>query len=382
MLQTWTWLLIALSLATAGLYLLGTIYTIWHVRKTAPQPAGDFPPVSMIKPLKGADESLAANLESHFAQRYPAPFEIIFASADPQDPAVAVVREVAARYPQVPVTFVHPDPDAGLNPKVANLMGALPAARHDVIFQTDANVRIEPDHLKHVASEFIAENANLLSGIVVGTGERSLGATLGNLHLTAVIAPSVCFTSDCARRACVVGQALLYRNSELRDLGGIEQFKDVLAEDYLMGECYERVGKRVVLSSRTVENVNQRVSVSGFLVRHSRWLKMNAVIHKLSFLLRFLVSPVWALVLLAVALVYRATPVLAIAAATLALFFICAQALFRALRRQWMSPWLMLLSLVDAVLIWAAWPYSAVSRGVNWRGKALVIGRRTVLRAR
>ncbi len=377
---TWIWLLIGLSLLTAGFYLLATVYTIRRVRRPALPPPATFPPVSLVKPMKGADESLAANLESHFAQLYPAPFEIIFATTDLNDPAVAVAREVAARHPLVPVTFVHPHPDAGLNPKVANLMGALPAAQHDLVFQTDANVRIGPGHLAHIVSEFIAQDPGLLSSIVAGTGERSLGAMLGNLHLTVIIAPSVCFTSDCARRACVVGQALLYRKSELRALGGIEQFKDVLAEDYLMGECYERAGKRVLLSSKAVENVNGRVSVSGFLSRHSRWLKMNAVMHKPAFLLRFLVSPVWALALLAVG--FRSALTLAVALGTLVVFLACAQALFRTLRHQWMGLWMMLLSLVDAVLIWGVWFYSAFSRSINWRGKQLVLGRRTVLSAR
>ncbi len=370
------WILLGLCGFTVAVFAAAVIATAVHVRREA-DPAIEFPPVSLVKPMKGVDESLAANLESFFALRYPAAFELVFAYADANDPAVGVAREAAARYPHIPVRFVLSDATAGLNPKVANLIAALPAAQYDLIFQTDANVRVAPNHLADVVAEFMAQKAGLLSSMIVGSGERSLGAALENLHLTTVIAPSVAFASRVGRQAVVVGKALLYRNSELRALGGIGQFKDVLAEDYLMGACYARAGRRVVLSAYPIQNVNEHGSIKGFLARHSRWLKMNAVINPAAFLLRGIISPLWAAPLL---ILGWGDPLAEwIGLGTLVVFLAGQQALFRALRREWMSPRLMLLSFLDAVLMWAVWPYSAISRSVNWRGEKLIVGKRTRL---
>ncbi len=377
MLPVILWALVGLCLAASLMCVVASVATIRHVHK--PAFVGNFPlpPLSVLKPLKGTEESLAANLASFLEQGYAGPWEVIFAVTERDDPAVAVAREVAARFPQVPVQFVHSDAAQGLNPKVANVAGALPAARYDLVFQSDANVRLESGYLARIVAEFTQSQASLLSSLVVGVGERSAGAAIENVHLTGVIAPSVGFASLCAKRACVQGKALLFRRSELDALGGMGQFKDVLAEDYLMGERYERAGKRVLLARATVQNVNERIAVGAYLARHTRWLKMNAVIDKLSFLLRFLVNPVWALVLLIVG--YRNHFALLAALATLVTVVATEQALFRALRGHWMSGRLLLFSLLDSLLMWAAWPYSAVSRSVSWRGKRLLLGKRTAL---
>ncbi len=378
MLEIIVWALVALCLAASLICIVAAAATLRHVRKPLPTANCGLPPVSVLKPLKGAEESLADNLQSFFEQRYPGSLEVVFATTDCDDPALVVAEKAAARFPQVAVRFVHSDAGLGLNPKVANVAGALPAASYDLVFQSDANVRIEPDHLARIVTEFVQQRADLLSSLVVGVGEKSPGAALENVHLTGVIASAVGFASICAKRACVVGKALLYRKSELDALGGMAQFKDVLAEDYLMGERYERAGKRVILASATVQNVNEHTSVAAFLSRHTRWLKMNAVIDRLSFVLRFLVNPVWALALLIAG--YRSPVALVVTLVTVAIFLGTEQALFRVLRGQWMTGRLMFFSLLDALLMWAVWPYSAVSRSVNWRGRKLVLGKRTLLR--
>ncbi len=379
MLPTLIWILSGLCVLAIVIFITAVIATAVHVRQRRPETIIEFPPVSIVKPMKGVDDSLATNLESFFTLRYPAPLEIVFACADPADPANVVAREVATRHPHVQVKFVRSDQNVALNPKFASLAGALAEVSYDLIFQTDANVRVASDHLTRIVSEFIGSAAGLLSSLIVGTGERSVGAALDNLHLTAVIAPSVAFASRIGRRAVVVGKALMYRNGELRALGGIGQFKNVLAEDYLMGERYAQASKRVMLSSATVENVNERTTVKAFVARHSRWLKMNAVINPTAFTLRFLISPVWAFPLLILGWGNLVAQVIGFS--TFAVFLAGQQVLFRVLRREWMGLRLMLLSLVDAVLMWAVWPYSAVSRSINWRGKRLVLGPHTTLRS-
>ena len=59
-------------------------------------------PISVLKPLAGLDEGLESNLRTFFAQEYPLVSRLLFAVRHEDDPAVPVVRELQAEYPQVP----------------------------------------------------------------------------------------------------------------------------------------------------------------------------------------------------------------------------------------------------------------------------------------
>jgi len=61
--------------------------------------------VSILRPLKGLDPNIYENLETSFLQVYPK-FEIIFAVADEGDQALAVVRELIAKYPRVDARII------------------------------------------------------------------------------------------------------------------------------------------------------------------------------------------------------------------------------------------------------------------------------------
>lgn len=71
----------------------------------ASAPANTVPGVSILRPLKGLDTNLYENLESTFTQEYPN-YELLFSVADPNDQALAVVRELIARYPHVKAEIV------------------------------------------------------------------------------------------------------------------------------------------------------------------------------------------------------------------------------------------------------------------------------------
>ena len=119
------WILLGCAAVALLLYGLGVLATVHHTGRKPPLlPEAELPPVSLLKPIKGAEESLEENLRSFYEQDYPS-FEVVFATTDPGDAALPVARRVAADYPHVPTRFVFSDPDFGLNPKVANLAGAL-----------------------------------------------------------------------------------------------------------------------------------------------------------------------------------------------------------------------------------------------------------------
>ncbi len=215
-----------------------------------------FSPVSILKPLKGLDDGLFDNLESFCNLDYPQ-YEIIFALQNQNDPAYKVVKKIKEKYPSHDITIVVEYCDEGLNPKVNNLIPAYKRAKYDLILISDSNVRVEKNYLTDISRHMDDRTVGLVSNMIRGVSGRSLGAVMENLHLNSFIVGSVCLLDKYLKMPCVVGKSMLMRKSDLDAIGGLIAVKDFLAEDYIIGERIHRLGKRVVLSSHLINNVNE-----------------------------------------------------------------------------------------------------------------------------
>ena len=90
-------------------------------------------PVTVLKPLCGAEPGLYEHLRSFCQQDYPE-FQIVFGVRDPSDPALAVVTPVAAEFPSLPIDVVINPQQHGSNLQDQQLdQHARPYARHDVL---------------------------------------------------------------------------------------------------------------------------------------------------------------------------------------------------------------------------------------------------------
>jgi len=360
------------------LFMVGVVATLRHTsRKPFSLPDDAYPAISLLKPLKGTEEALEANLRSFFEQDYPAPVEVVFATATPDDPGLIVARRVAAAY-DIPTRAVHSDPDFGLNPKVSNLAGALRHAKYDLVLQSDANVRVRPDYLRRVVAELVCEDAQLLSSMVTGGGERSVGALLDNLQLCSFTAPGTC-AALYVGIVCVIGKSMLFYKKDLEEVGGLESVRDILAEDYVLGRAFQKAGKKVLLSTTTAQNVNVDSTVEHFISRHARWLKMRAVVHIPGFFLDVLANPT-GLALLAFVTSgfdWRFGAALAVIAPakTISDAFLVRRTRGTplSLKHRFMAP-------LRDILMLAIWPYAAFSRSIEWRGTRLRLGWRSRLR--
>jgi ceramide glucosyltransferase len=273
----------------------------------------------------------------------------------------------------VPVRFVLSDENWGLNPKVSNLQGALRAARHDLVLQSDANVWAPPDYVRSIVAEFVSENGSLLSSMVSGIGERSVGAAMENLQLSAYVAPACCVALKLANVTCVIGKSMLFRRSELKTLGGLERVKDSLAEDFLLGKHYGESGKKVILSATPIRNVNVDMAIERSLTRHARWLKMRAVIHPISFITDIFTNPIALMSLAWLSSKCDATFGLALAALVVFKTLVDGQ-LVKLVRGTPMKLQHLVLAPVKDLLMLCVWVYSGFSRSVEWRGIKLRLG--------
>jgi len=289
----------AISIGGTILYLF-QIGATYRLIKKKQEPAGRTatydmnysPPVSILKPLKGLDDNLFDNLASFCTQDYP-DYELLFCLQDFNDPAYKVAKKVQDKYPDRSISIVIEKCNAGLNPKVNNLIPAYRKARHSYILISDSNVMVDGDYVKEIMRHARNPKVGLVSNLVRGVGGRSMGALLENLHLNSFIIGSVSFLDRFFGMPCVIGKSMLMKKEHLESLGGLRAFKDILAEDFIIGREMHRSGKKVVLSNYLINNVNEYWSVKRFLNRHTRWGKLRWKIGGIKYLSELLANPVF-----------------------------------------------------------------------------------------
>jgi ceramide glucosyltransferase len=254
------------------------------------------PPVSILKPLRGLDDNLFDNLSSFCTQDYPE-YEILFSLQDRNDPAYKVAAMVRDKHPDSNITIIVERCNAGLNPKVNNLIPAFRKSRYPFILISDSNVTVGRDYLTETMRHTQDPSVGLVSNLIRGVGGRSIGALLENLHLNSFIIGSVSFLDRFIGMPCVIGKSMLMKKDDLLALGGLEAFKDILAEDFVIGREMQKSGKRVVLSNYLISNVNENWGIRRFLNRHTRWGKLRWRIGGIKYLSELLVNPVFVAVL-------------------------------------------------------------------------------------
>ncbi len=112
-------------------------------------PPRSLPAVTILKPLCGAEPGLYENLRSFCVQQYH-DFQIVFGVSDPSDPALSVVKQLRAEFPNVSMDVVVEPQQHGSNRKVSSLINMLRSAVHDVLIIADSDASVGPKYIAAV----------------------------------------------------------------------------------------------------------------------------------------------------------------------------------------------------------------------------------------
>jgi ceramide glucosyltransferase len=245
------------------------------------------PPVTVLKPLCGAEPGLYEHLRSFCRQDYPE-FQIVFGVRDPSDPACAVVKRLAAEFPSLPIELVIDPRLHGNNLKISNLINMLPYARHDLMAMADSDAFVESDYLATVTAPLLDPKVGLVTCIYRGMPTQRLWSRLGAMYINEWYVPSVLLAWLFGHQGYVSGQTICLRRDTLQTIGGLGALADHLADDYRLGELVRGLGLRIVLSPYTVKGVHHEPNL-GSLTRHElRWMRTIRVLRPHSFRLIFL----------------------------------------------------------------------------------------------
>jgi ceramide glucosyltransferase len=361
-------------------FYLFSILSAWRFLRQPRATPGFHPPVSILKPVRGADPNTYECFRSHCLLDYPE-YEIIFGVHDPDDPAVPSIERLKQEFPQRRIELLVCPRPLGTNRKVSNLIQMLPAARYDHLLVNDGDIRLPPDYLQRIMAPLADAKVGLVTALYRAVAGSTLGSKLEALSISDFA--SAVLVSYGSRRHFHYGfgSTLAFPRRVLEQVGGFEALADYLADDHQLGTLIAHAGYGIVVSDLVVETILPDYSLRDFWDHQLRWARTVrdasprgnlglALVFGVQWAAVAVIAAtgaVWALALLAVAYGAR------IAAQLVTALGVCHDS--ATLRRLWLLP----LRDLQAPLVWAA---AFAGRTVVWRGDRFLLKHGRLLRSR
>lgn len=241
--------------------------------RASSQPEGQLPPVSILKPLKGADPEMYQALRSHCLQNY-AEYEILFGVTDPEDPAAAAVHKLMAEFPQQKMRLIMCGKRLGPNGKISSLAQLAPQAKYEFLLVNDSDIRVEPDYLQTVMHELSRSGVGLATCLYRGLPGGTLPSELEALGISTDFMPGVLVSREIEGGLSFgLGSTLAVRRRELDAMGRFESIVEYLADDYELGNRIAKQGFEIALSRSVVETHLPDYDWRAFFAHQLRWAR-------------------------------------------------------------------------------------------------------------
>ena len=197
----------------------------------------------------GRSRGWPAALAATLGQAHAAPFEVLFAVRDPDDPAGAVAEAAMAAAPAVPARLVRDPRLHGPNRKVSQLMNLEGLARHPVLVVADADMAVPPHWLTAVTAPLADPAMGLVTCLYRGEpGDAGLWSRLAALWIDWQFLPNAALGEAMGRANGCYGATMALRAETLARLGGFAALSGLLADDHALGVAVRRLGLRVVVA--------------------------------------------------------------------------------------------------------------------------------------
>ncbi|MFL6673768.1 MAG: bacteriohopanetetrol glucosamine biosynthesis glycosyltransferase HpnI [Massilia sp.] len=275
----------ALTLA-AALYALAALVCRPRTWRPRPGAAAAGLPVTVLKPLCGAEPRLEANLAT-LCEQTGCDYQLVFGVRDPDDPAIAVARRLMERYPAQDIALVVDSRVHGSNFKVSNLVNMAKAARHPWLVIADSDIAVGPDYLAKVTAPLADPGVGIVTCLYRGRPLGSVWSRLGAQFIDTWFAPSVRVTSAFGGSCFGFGATIALRAATLDAIGGFHALRNRLADDYMLGQLTRERGLATVLSGVCVTTDVTESDFRSLWSRERRWMQTIRSINPVGYAFTF-----------------------------------------------------------------------------------------------
>lgn len=327
------------------------------------------PPMSLLKPLRGAETGLESCLTSFFQLKYPR-YELIFAVRTEDDPAVEVVRRLQRRFPGVRAQLLFTGDPPYANAKVFSLETMAREAAYDILVITDSDTRVAPDYLETIAAAFTDQKVGVVTHPYRGVSGGDLWSRLEAIGMTTEFMAGVVVAERLEGMKFALGPSMAVRRVCLQAIGGFAAMKDYLADDFVLGAWAARAGWDVRLLPQAVEHLATARGFAMSFKHRLRWNRSSRFSRPAGYVGQvFTYGLVWALLFTAVApwpvnLAVLLSGCLLRAGLALTLAWRLADPTVK--WHLWLIP-------LQDVLSWASWIGGFGGKTIEWRGERYIL---------
>jgi len=293
---------IAKLFALAGLaglvYQAASALAVRHFMAKPAAPPTRRPPVTVLKPLCGADPGLEAHLTALLRQGYPE-LQVVCGVSDPADPAIAVVHRLMDRFPRADIELVVDPTQHGSNLKIGNLINMMRAARHELLLIADSDVAPHDGYIDQAVQPFADPQVGLVTFLYVGTPLLDTASRLGAIGINHGFLPSALVARWLGRADGCFGATIALPAALLRQMGGFEAVADKLADDWELGAMVRKAGLKIAIAARPVALTVAERDLQSLFDHEVRWGRTIAAVDRASYIASVITQPV-ALTLLTV----------------------------------------------------------------------------------
>ena len=226
------------------------------------------PPVSLLKPVHDIDFASYENFSSFCKQEYP-DYEILFCVNDLSDHAVPLIERLIKEYPQRKIRVLSGAEQIGSNRKVNNLALLTHEAQHEILIQSDADVRVDPRYIREMVAPFANPSVGAVSCFYRGIAEKNLGAELEAVGAASDFSAGALIADWKEGVTFALGASVVTTKSWLGKIGGYEALANLLADDYEIGNRIHKAGGKVLLSRELVWTMYPAQTAQGILAASS-----------------------------------------------------------------------------------------------------------------
>jgi ceramide glucosyltransferase len=265
--------LLLIACVPLAYYIFATLAALRFFSKERRKTLGSYaPPVSILKPVRGVDFASYENFQSFCLQDYPE-YEILFCVNDFKDAAVPLIRKLSADYPARSIRLLANAPQLGSNRKVNNLALLACEAKHELLVQSDGDVRVGPNYLRELAAPFERAETGVVSCFYSGVTQGNLWAEIEALGAATDFSAGVLVADWMEGVTFALGASVATTKTWLGRIGGYEALANVLADDYEIGNRVAKAGGKVLLSREVVATMYPTMTFGECWQHQSRWAR-------------------------------------------------------------------------------------------------------------
>ncbi len=227
-------------------------------------------PMTLVKPIKGLDEDLDANLESLVLSDLAGNCQILLALEAADDPAWPTARDFAARHAGRDVEIVLSGLPNGRMGKTHNMIAALRRAKHERIVFSDADVQASPRLLAETSRAF-DEGSEAVFALPLHRRTPGWGGLLFEGAMNHSYLPSAALAWRLGVLRPCAGAWMGFTADALRRIGGLEPLAREIAEDYALSRAVATHGLRARLLPVVVRVRESGSSLSEALAHLAKW---------------------------------------------------------------------------------------------------------------